>query len=110
MGVVNLIYLPAAYQNDGIIYLLTNYLWWFIIVATAFIKIKSLIGGNKGSNPKADDDYVFIGEERVQELILKVNQIGVYLTEKLKLTTNLESNSSSVIQFVVSLYVLAVLG
>jgi len=34
-----------------------------------------------------EEDYLFVSEETCQRIILGINQIGVYLTDKLKLVT-----------------------
>lgn len=42
---INLIYISCLAQNLGLIYVLTNYIFWFAVSAAVYIKIKSIISG-----------------------------------------------------------------
>ena len=46
---LNLIYLSCLIQNAGIIYILTNYSFWFVISAAVYLKVKSLLAGSGAS-------------------------------------------------------------
>jgi len=106
---INLIYISCIAQNLGLVYVLTNYLFWFAVSAAIYIKIKSIISGGASASSAKEEDYVFVSQETCQRIVLLINDISTSIAQQIKRASDL-TQITSLIKFLVGLYILSVVG
>jgi len=110
---VNLIYFGSVISGTGLLYLLFNYSFFFIVFAFLFIKVKALLENvQSGEEEKREDDkteYVFISAETIQNWILGINEITTEVTQRIKNITE-PSQFTYFVKLLVVTYFVGVLG
>jgi len=110
---VNLIFFGSLISGTGVLYLIGNYAFFFILFAFLFIKGKAFLEGLKGGEQeiKKEDEgeYEFISAETIKTYIYSIEQCTAELTQKLKNITEVQHLAYGA-KLIAGWYIIAVLG
>jgi len=112
---VELIYFGSLISGTGLLYLIGNYSFFFILFAFLFIKIKAFLDGLKKEDREPEskkdesDEYVFVSADTIKSYIYCIEQCTSDVTKKLQNVTEIH-HLQDFLKLIAKWYIIAVLG